>query len=227
MASWHRYERPRTAPSSLRRYATAIAHAALDGRDDAQLLRQQLAAYRRCSRRIIANLGSRELDVISARVRASASTSDGDPSRLFHGIGGPEGTASPMWAGYIHLASHGSAGTPPMRKARSTWPGGALDASSERVTFREVMDFRTSARLVVPPACESGLGAQSRGEGIQGLTCLPGRVVARQWRVDDDATAEVMAALHLALLGHASGLPTQFRIGLSSRPLRGSCENPG
>jgi CHAT domain-containing protein len=84
-------------------------------------------------------------------------------------------------------------------------------------TFREVMDFRTSARLVVPSACESGLGAQNRGEGIQGLTragCLPGRVVASQWRVDDDATAEVMAASYLALLGHASGLPTQFRIGL-------------
>ena len=65
-------------------------------------------------------------------------------------------------------------------------------------TFREVMDFRTSARLVVPSACESGLGAQNRGEGIQGLTragCLPGRVVASQWRVDDDATAEVMGGI--------------------------------
>jgi hypothetical protein len=39
--------RRRTAPSSLRRYATAIAHAALDGRDDAQVLPRQLAAYRR------------------------------------------------------------------------------------------------------------------------------------------------------------------------------------
>jgi CHAT domain-containing protein len=100
-----------------------------------------------------------------------------------------------MWVGYIHLACHGSAGTPPMRKARSTWPGGALDASSERLTFREVMDFRTSARLVVPSACESALGAQS--EGIQGLTragCLPGLLVASQWRVDDDATAEVRGA---------------------------------
>jgi CHAT domain-containing protein len=89
--------------------------------------------------------------------------------------------------------------------------------SSERLTFREVMDFRTSARLVVPSACESALGAQSRGEGIQGLTragCLPGLLVASKWRVDDDATAEVMAASYLALLGHASGLPTQFRIGL-------------
>jgi hypothetical protein len=60
----------------LRRYATAIAHAALDGRD----------VPSSC-------VGSRELDVISALVRASASTSDGSFASV-HGIGGAEGTAS-------------------------------------------------------------------------------------------------------------------------------------
>jgi hypothetical protein len=181
----------------------------------------------RCSRRIIANLGSRELDVISALVRASASTSDGDPSRLFMESEalkeplrrcGPDTLISPVTGRPAH----------PLCGKRAL-PGQAEHSTllQSVPTFREVMDFRTSARLVVPSACESGLGAQNRGEGIQGLTragCLPGRVVASQWRVDDDATAEVMAALYLALLGHASGLPTQFRIGLSSRPIRGSCE---
>jgi CHAT domain-containing protein len=155
----------------------------------------------------------RELNVISALVRASASTSDGDLARLFIDSEARKDQLTDAGllsqAKYIHLACHGSAGTPPHAEGALYLAEAAdLTPLQSVLTFREVMDLRTSAKLVVLSACESGLGAQSRGEGIQGLTrawLFAGAeaVVATQWRVDDDATAEVMSELYRALLGHA------------------------
>ena len=94
------------------------------------------------------------------------------------------------------------------------------------LTFREVMDFRTSARLVVPSACEFGwerrAAARASSGSLEQAVCRGGSWPANGVSMTT-RLPEVKAAL-LALLGHASGLPTQFRIGLSSRPIRGSCE---
>jgi len=155
----------------------------------------------------------RELDIISALVRASVPNSDGDSTRLFMGSKAQKDRLADAdllsQAEYIHLACHGSAGTPPYAEG-ALYLAQTEDSTPLQsvLTFREVMDLRTSSRLVVQSACESGLGAQSRGEGIQGLTrawLFAGAeaVVASQWRVDDDATAELMAELYRALLGHA------------------------
>jgi hypothetical protein len=51
--------------------------------------------------------------------------------------------------------------------------------------------------MVVLSACNSGLGKDVRGEGIVGLVhgfmyAGTSRVVASLWKVDDDATAELM-----------------------------------
>lgn len=109
-------------------------------------------------------------------------------------------------AEYLHLACHGSAGAPPFADGAiflAQTPGATVAQCT--LTAREVMDIRTHAKLVVLSACESGLGTLRRGEGIQGLTrawLFAGAqaVAASCWRVDDDATAEVMANFYRALL---------------------------
>ena len=53
-------------------------------------------------------------------------------------------------------------------------------------------------------ACETGLGKDVRGEGLVGLTrgfmyAGASRVVASLWKVDDVATAELMARFYRAM----------------------------
>ena len=109
-------------------------------------------------------------------------------------------------AEYLHLACHGSAGKLP-------FPDGALYLAQQAggtapqcvLTAREVMDLHTHAKLVVLSACESGLGIRSRGEGIQGMTrawLFAGAqaIATTHWRVDDEATAELMTNFYRALL---------------------------
>jgi CHAT domain-containing protein/Flp pilus assembly protein TadD len=61
----------------------------------------------------------------------------------------------------------------------------------------DIYNLKLSADLVVLSACNSGLGKDVRGEGIVGLVhgfmyAGTSRVVASLWKVDDDATAELM-----------------------------------
>jgi hypothetical protein len=185
----------------------------------------------RCSRRIIANLGSRELDVISALARASASDLRWRSFASVHGIGGAEGTASPMWVcfpGHSSRLSRVGRHTPYAESALYLARRSKLDASSERPDLpREVTGFpdEREAGGAVGVRVVVGSAEPRRGHTrAHSSRLFAGGVVASQWRVDDHAIAEVMAALYLALLDHASGLPTQFRIELSSRPIRGSSE---
>jgi CHAT domain-containing protein/Flp pilus assembly protein TadD len=61
----------------------------------------------------------------------------------------------------------------------------------------DIYNLKLSADLVVLSACNSGLGKDVRGEGIVGLVhgfmyAGTSRVVASLWKVDDDATADLM-----------------------------------
>jgi CHAT domain-containing protein/tetratricopeptide (TPR) repeat protein len=70
----------------------------------------------------------------------------------------------------------------------------------------EIYNLNLPADLVVLSACQTALGKEVRGEGLIGLTrgfmyAGAPRVVASLWKVDDAATARLMAEFYRAMLG--------------------------
>ena len=69
---------------------------------------------------------------------------------------------------------------------------------------QELLGLKLSARLAVLMACESGLGQQRGGEGLEGLVWgfwaagCPS-VVGSEWEVDEEATSRLMVAFHRGL----------------------------
>ena len=67
--------------------------------------------------------------------------------------------------------------------------------------LHEIYNLKLPAELVVLSACETGIGKQIRGEGLIALTrgfmyAGAARVVASLWKVDDSATAALMAQFY-------------------------------
>jgi CHAT domain-containing protein len=63
--------------------------------------------------------------------------------------------------------------------------------------LHDIYNLKLSADLVVLSACNTGLGKEVKGEGLMGLTrgfmyAGAGGVAASLWKVDDEATAELM-----------------------------------
>ena len=69
----------------------------------------------------------------------------------------------------------------------------------------DIYNLKLSAGLVVLSACNTGLGKDVKGEGLVGLTrgfmyAGSKTTIASLWKVDDDATAELMGHFYKALL---------------------------
>jgi CHAT domain-containing protein len=76
--------------------------------------------------------------------------------------------------------------------------------------LHDIYNLHLPADLVVLSACSTGLGKDVRGEGLIGLTrgfmyAGASGVIASLWKVDDDATAELMKHFYEALF--QNGLP--------------------
>jgi CHAT domain-containing protein len=128
-------------------------------------------------------------------------------------------------AGYVHLATHGefkadelTAEQKRAAKARASWQlgdetrkvaaknplgyVGLVLANGEVLSGLGIVDLPLSkTRLVTLSACETGLGELTGGEGVQGLQRafhLAGcpNVVASLWKVNDAATAALMAKFY-------------------------------
>ncbi len=116
---------------------------------------------------------------------------------------------SPELSGYriVHFATHGiiDTRTPALSGlmlSRVDEHGAPLEGF---LGLRDVYNLRLGADLVVLSGCETALGKQVRGEGLVGLTqgflyAGARRVVASLWRIEDRATAELMARFYRGLL---------------------------
>lgn len=107
----------------------------------------------------------------------------------------------------LHFATHGLLN--PEHPERS----GLLLSSINRegktvdpfVGLQDIYSLRAPVDLVVLSACQTGLGKDIRGEGLVGLTrgfmyAGASSVVASLWKVEDEATAELMKLFYIEML---------------------------
>jgi CHAT domain-containing protein/tetratricopeptide (TPR) repeat protein len=108
----------------------------------------------------------------------------------------------------VHFATHGV-----VNEEHPELSGIVLSLVDERgrpadgfLSMRDVYRLDLPAELVVLSACQTGVGKRVPGEGLIGLTwgfmyAGAPRVVVSLWRVDDEATAELMKRFYRHMLG--------------------------
>ena len=108
---------------------------------------------------------------------------------------------------YVHFATHGYLDT-----TRAGLSAIVLSLFDEKgnpqdgfLRTHDVYNLKLPAELVVLSACETGLGKDVRGEGLEGLTrgfmyAGARRVVVSLWSVNDKATAALMQRLYTGML---------------------------
>jgi CHAT domain-containing protein len=91
------------------------------------------------------------------------------------------------------------------------------------VSLEDIYGLRAPVDLVVLSACQTGLGKEVRGEGLIGLTrgfmyAGAASVVASLWRVDDEATAELMKRFYTNMLQR--GIPPAEALRAAQNSIR-------
>jgi tetratricopeptide (TPR) repeat protein/CHAT domain-containing protein len=108
---------------------------------------------------------------------------------------------------YIHFATHGMLNTehPELTGIVLSMVNQKGEPVDGFLAAREVYNLKLPAEMVVLSACQTALGKQIKGEGFVGLTrgfmyAGSPRVIASLWKVDDNATAELMTRLYTGIL---------------------------
>jgi CHAT domain-containing protein len=104
---------------------------------------------------------------------------------------------------YVHLATHGVIDLEHPELSGIVLSMVDQDGKEQDgyVRLYEIYNLNLPAELVVLSACQTGVGKQIRGEGLIALTrgfmyAGAARVVATLWKVDDTATAALMAQFY-------------------------------
>jgi CHAT domain-containing protein len=109
--------------------------------------------------------------------------------------------SSPQLAQYriVHFATHAEIDSQDPEQSRIVLSRFKADGQPEDGFLRmsDIYELHLPADLVVLSACQTGLGKDVRGEGLIGLTRAfmyagASGVTASLWKVDDEATAELM-----------------------------------
>ena len=108
---------------------------------------------------------------------------------------------------YVHFATHGYLDTE--RPALSAVVLSLVDEQGNTkdgfLRTHEIYNLNLPAELVVLSACQTGLGKEVKGEGLDGMTrgfmyAGARRVVVSLWNVNDRATAELMQRFYRGML---------------------------
>jgi CHAT domain-containing protein/Tfp pilus assembly protein PilF len=108
---------------------------------------------------------------------------------------------------YVHFATHGYIDTE--RAGLSAIVLSMFDKEGKPqdgfLRTHDIYNLKLPAELVVLSACETGLGKEVTGEGVEGLTRAfmyagARRVVVSLWNVNDKATASLMQRLYTEML---------------------------
>jgi CHAT domain-containing protein len=107
----------------------------------------------------------------------------------------------------VHFATHGLLDLKRPEKSGLVLSTFDQDGRSHNgfVGLQNIYELRVPANLVVLSACETARGKDVRGEGLMSLThgfmyAGASSVVASLWRVDDEATAELMREFYTNML---------------------------
>lgn len=114
----------------------------------------------------------------------------------------------------LHFATHGfvNSAYPELSGVALSMVGRDGAVRDGYLRLQQIYGLRLPVDLVVLSACQTALGQDIRGEGLVGLTrgfmyAGASRVVASLWKVDDEATAELMRRFYLRLLGRGHPSP--------------------
>jgi CHAT domain-containing protein/tetratricopeptide (TPR) repeat protein len=107
----------------------------------------------------------------------------------------------------VHIASHGfiNSANPELSNIALSLVNDQGVPQDGHLRLHEIYNLHLPADLVVLSACQTGLGKDIRGEGLVGLTrgfmyAGAARVVVSLWRIDDEATAELMRHFYKGML---------------------------
>jgi len=123
----------------------------------------------------------------------------------------------------LHFATHGL--LDPKRPEHSGILLSMVDDQGNQqkgfISLQDVYSLRAPVDLVVLSACRSGLGREIRGEGLVGLTrgfmyAGATTVVASLWKVDDEATSELMKRFYIEMLQNKKTPGEALRIAQNS-----------
>lgn len=108
---------------------------------------------------------------------------------------------------YVHFATHGLADTE--KPWKSSLVLSMVDAEGKPqdgfLRLKDIYKLKLPAELVVLSACQTGIGKEIKGEGMEALTrgfmyAGAARVVVSLWSVNDKATSELMAKFYEKML---------------------------